>query len=57
MLALVFKQCKSNISVYHFIDKKTRELVIKIVYTNNVWFMGSKYVPLLLKLKQKFITK
>ena len=57
MLALEFKQYKSNAGVYYFIDKETREPVIAIVYINNVCFMGSKNSLLLLELKQKFITK
>jgi len=57
MLALEFKQYKSNAGVYYFIDKETREPVITIVYINNVCFMGSKNSLLLLELKQKFITK
>jgi len=32
MLDLEFKQCKSNIGMYYFIDKETRELIITIVY-------------------------
>jgi len=55
MLALGFKQYKSDTSIY-FIDEKTRELVISIVYDNNVYFMNSKDSPLLLELKQKYIT-
>jgi len=43
--------------MYYFIDKKTRELVIAIVYIYNVCFMGSKDSPLFLELKQKFMTK
>jgi len=57
MSALGFKQCKSNISVYYFINKETRELVIAIVYINDVDFMGLKDSLLLLELKWKFITK
>ena len=57
MLALGFKQCKSDTGMYQFIDKETRELVIAIVYVDNVCFMGSKGFLLLLELKQKFITK
>jgi len=57
MLVLGFKWCKSNTGVYYFIDKKTRELVIAIVYVNNVCFMGSKDSLLLLELKQKFMIK
>ncbi len=40
MLTLGFKQYKYNASVYYFINKKTRELVIATVYVNNVCFMG-----------------
>ena len=54
---LGFKQCKSDVSVYYFIDKETRELVIAIVYVDDVCFMGSKDSPLLLELKWKFMTK
>ena len=43
--------------MYYFIDKKTRELVVAIVYVDNVCFMGSKNSLLLLELKQKFMTK
>jgi len=42
MLALGFKQCKFDASVYYFIDEKTRELVITIIYVNDVYFMDSK---------------
>jgi len=57
MLALGFKWCKSDASVYYFINEETRELVIAIVYANDVCFIGSKYFLLLLELKQKFMTK
>ena len=57
MSVLGFKQCKSDVSVYYFIDKETRELVIAIVYVDDVCFMGSKDSPLLLELKWKFMTK
>jgi len=57
ILALGFKQYISDISVYYFIDKETRELIIAITYVNDICFMGSKKSPLLLELKQKFITK
>jgi len=57
MLTLGFKQYKSNTSVYYFIDKKTRELVIAIVYVDDVYFMGSNGSSLLLELKHKFIMK
>ena len=57
MLILEFKQCKSNASMYYFIDEKTRELVITIVYINDICFMGSKNSSLLLELKWKFMMK
>jgi len=52
MLTLGFKQCKSNAGVYYFIDKKTKELVIVIVYVYDICFMSSKDSLLLLELKQ-----
>jgi len=57
MLVLEFKQCKFDTGVYYFIDEETRELVIAIVYVNDVYFMGLKDSLLLLKLKQKFMIK
>ena len=57
MLTLGFKQYKSNAGVYYFIDEKTRELVIAIVYVNDVCFIGSKDFLLFLELKQKYIMK
>ena len=57
MLVLGFKQCKSDTDVYYFIDKETRELVIAIIYVNDVCFISSKYFLLLLELKQEVIMK
>jgi len=57
ILTLGFKQWKSDTSIYYFIDKKTRELVITIVYIDNVCFMDLKNSLLFLELKQKFMTK
>ena len=57
ILALGFKWCKSNTSMYYFINKETRKLVIAIFYVNNVCFIGLEYSLLLLELKEKFITK
>ena len=51
MLALGFKQCKSNTNMYYFIDKEARKLVIVIVYVNDVFFIGSKDSLLFLELK------
>jgi len=36
MLALGFKRCKSDAGVYYYHDKKTKALVIAIVYVNDV---------------------
>ena len=57
MLALGFKQCKYNAGMYYFINKETKELVIVIVYVNNVSFINSKDFLLFLELKQKFMIK
>jgi len=43
--------------MYYFIDKETRELVMAIVYVDNVYFMSLKDSLILLKLKQNFIIK
>ena len=48
ILALGFK---SDTSMCYFIDKKTKELVIAIIYVNNICFMNSKDFLLLLELK------
>ena len=57
MLALGFKQCKSNAGVYYFIDKETKKLIITIIYINNICFIGLKDFLFLLELKWKFIIK
>ena len=57
MLALGFKQCKYNAGMYYFINKETKELVIVIVYVNDVYVISSKDSLLFLELKQKFIIK
>jgi len=57
MLALGFKRCKSNAGVYYYHDKKTKALVIAIVYVDNVCFMGTKGSLLLNELKQKFMAR
>jgi len=57
MLTLGFKQYKYDADVHYFIDKKTKELVIAIVYVDDICFMGSKDSLLLLELKQKFMIK
>jgi len=43
--------------MYYFINKETRELIIAIVYVNNVYFISSKDFLLFLGLKWKFMTK
>jgi len=43
--------------MYYFINEETRELIIAIIYVDDVCFMGLNDSPLLLELKQKFITK
>jgi len=57
MLALGFKQYKYNADMYYFINKETKELVIVIVYINDVYFISSKDSLLFLELKQKFRIK
>ena len=57
MLVLGFKRYKSNAGVYYYHNKKTRALVIAIVYVNNVCFMGTKDSLLLNELKQKFMAR
>jgi len=57
ILTLGFKWYKSDTGVYYFIDEETRELIIAIFYVDDIYFMGLKYFLLLLKLKQKFMTK
>ena len=57
ILALGFKRCKSNAGIYYYHDKKTKVLVIAIVYVNDVYFMGTKGSLLLNELKQKFMAR
>jgi len=57
MLALGFKRCKSDAGVYYYHDKKTKVLVIAIVYVDNVYFMNTKDSLLLNELKQKFMAR
>jgi len=51
MFALGFKRCKSNAGIYYYHDKKTKALVITIVYVNNVCFMDTKGFLFLNELK------
>jgi len=57
MFILEFKRYKSNAIVYYYHDKKTKALVIAIVYINNVCFMSTKDFLLLNELKQKFMAR
>jgi len=57
MLALGFKRCKFNAGIYYYYNKKTKALVIAIVYVDDVCFMGTKGSLLLNELKQKFIAR
>jgi len=57
MLALGFKRCKFDASVYYYYDKKTKALVITIVYVDDVCFMSTKGSLLLNELKQKFMAR
>ena len=57
MLALGFKRYKSNAGVYYYQDKKTKALVIVIVYVDDVCFMGTRDSLLLNELKQKFMAR
>ena len=42
ILTLGFKQWKYNDSMYYFINEKTIELVIAIIYINDICFMDLK---------------
>jgi len=57
MLALGFKRCKSNAGIYYYHDKKTKVLVIAIVYVDDICFMSTKGSLLLNELKQKFMAR
>jgi len=48
MLALGYK---FDAGIYYFIDEETRELIITIIYVNDICFMSSKDSLLLLELK------
>jgi hypothetical protein len=51
---LGFTRCKSDAGVYFYRDPKTCELVIAVVYIDDVAFLGLKGSSLLLELKLKF---
>ena len=57
MLALRFKRCKFNTGVYYYHNKKTKILIIAIVYINDVCFISTKGSLFLNELKQKFMAR
>ena len=57
LLVLEFKRCKFDAGIYYYYDKKTKALVIAIVYVNDICFMGTKDSLLLNELKQKFMAR
>jgi len=57
MLALGFKRCKSDAGVYYYHNKKTKVLVILIVYVDDVCFISTKGSLLLNESKQKFMAR
>jgi len=57
MFALGFKRYKSDAGVYYYHDKKTKVLVIAIVYVDDICFIGTKGFLLLNELKQKFMAR
>jgi len=54
ILTLGFKQCKSDAGIYYFINEKTRELVIAIIYVDDVYF---KRFSAFLRVKAKIYDK
>ncbi|KAJ3552813.1 hypothetical protein NP233_g12787 [Leucocoprinus birnbaumii] len=54
MLALGFKRSKSDAGVYYYYHPQTREIVIAVVYVDDVFFMGKRNSKLLKELKSKF---
>jgi len=57
ILALGFKRCKFNTGVYYYHNKKTKVLIIAIVYINDVCFISTKGSLFLNELKQKFMAR
>jgi len=57
ILALGFKRCKSDTGIYYYHDKKTKALVIAIVYVDDICFIDTKSSLLLNELKQKFMAR
>jgi len=51
MLALGFKRYKFNAGIYYYHNKKTKALVIAIVYVDDICFIGTKGSLLLNELK------
>jgi hypothetical protein len=57
MTEIGFIRCKSDAGVYYYRHPKTHELVITVVYVDDVAFLGKKNSKLLKELKLKFSTK
>jgi len=57
ILALRFKKYKYDAGIYYYHDKKTKALVIAIVYIDDICFIGTKGFLLLNELKQKFMAR
>ena len=51
ILTLEFKQCKSDTGMYYYHDEKIGELIIAIIYVDNIYFIGLKKSLLFLELK------
>ena len=57
MTEIGFVRCKSDAGVYYFRHPKTHELVVALVYVDDVAFLGKRNSQLLKELKQKFSKK
>ena len=57
MTEIGFVQCKSDAGVYYFRHPKIHELVVALVYVDDVAFLGKRNSQLLKELKQKFSKK
>jgi hypothetical protein len=56
MKELGFKRCASDAGVYYYIDRGTKQLIIALVYVDNVAIIGKK-TKLFIDLKTKFMIK
>ena len=57
ILTLRFKKYKSDAGIYYYHNKKTKALVIAIVYIDDIYFIGTKGFLFLNELKQKFMAR